>query len=67
MNPDTNGYVRLNRTGSWVWEALATPSQVDALAARLAQEFGASPSEALRDVIAFVDELAEQGLVRLTE
>jgi hypothetical protein len=67
LNPDTDGYVRLNRTGTWVWEALETPSQVDALAARLAREFEIPPSDALGDVVAFLGQLAGQGLVSLTD
>jgi hypothetical protein len=63
VKPDSDRYVRLNRTGTWIWDALATPSRVDELAAGVAREFGISRSDALRDVRAFLDQLAEQGFV----
>lgn len=65
LDPVADRYVRLNRTGTSLWEALERPSTVGELAARLEREFGIDAECARADVAAFVDRLAERDLIYL--
>ena len=57
----------LNPTGSYLWERLARPSTTEDLTAALRDRFPALAGEdALRDVSAFVDELAHHGALVTT-
>ena len=65
LDPNTDRYVRLNRTGTLLWETLAEPTSVSGLASLLEQRFALSPDRASRDAAAFVRQLAERGLIEL--
>ena len=50
FNPAKNQFCVLNRTASFLWSHLATPTSADALAASLCQSFsGVGMEDALRD------------------
>ena len=50
FNPAKNQFCVLNRTASFLWSQLATPTSTDALAAKLCQSFsGVGIEDALRD------------------
>jgi hypothetical protein len=66
LEPDQDLYVRLNATGTRVWEALAEPASAAGLAEALAVEFGLAGDRALADVEAFVDALSRRGLVTVS-
>lgn len=57
--------LRLNGTGSLLWEALARPSSVGELAGELERRYGIGAERALNDATAFVADLQGVGLVRL--
>jgi len=65
LDPQTDRYVRLNRTGTRLWEELERPATVAALAARLEREFGLDPERARADVVAFLRDLRERRLIEL--
>ena len=57
-------YLGLNRVASRVWELLAEPSSIDALAARICAEFEVDPVTCAADLRAFTQDLLDNGLVR---
>jgi hypothetical protein len=60
--------VVLNPTGSFIWQLLATPQTLGALAERLQARFPELAEEQARgDVEVFLHELLQHGLVRGTE
>jgi hypothetical protein len=63
LDPSTGRYVRLNATGTLLWEAL--PATLDALAARLAESYELEPARAHADAASFVDSLAERDVLRV--
>lgn len=65
LDPDSGRYARLNPSGRWIWERLARPESVGALAEAMAAEFGIPESRALADVLEFVRALRDRGLVEL--
>ena len=64
LDLEQDRYVRLNGSGAALWEALAEPQSVEALAARLVAA-GAPSARAAVDAAAFVRALAERSLVEL--
>jgi hypothetical protein len=67
LEPDSGRYVRLNATGSVLWEALEGPATIDELAGRLAGDYGIDAARATADASAFVSALAERELVALSD
>jgi Coenzyme PQQ synthesis protein D (PqqD) len=65
LDPATGSYVRLNESGSVLWDALEQPTSVGDLAARLAERYDLDPGRATTDAERFVASLAERGMVRL--
>ena len=56
----------LNASGTWLWERLAGGPGVGELAAGLAARYGLAPTQALTDVLAFLDSLLVVGAVVMT-
>ena len=59
-----NGYVSLNPTSSFLWDALATPKNLEQLVQALQTEFSVEYSVAKADVQEFLAELLEKGMAR---
>ena len=55
----------LNPVASKIWRLLAVPSTVDRLVKFLARDYAAETDVVQRDVCGFLQELAENGLVRV--
>jgi hypothetical protein len=66
LDPDAGLYLRLNPSGSWIWEQLDGPQSIETLAGALADEYGIEHSRALADVAAFARELSARGLTDLS-
>ena len=60
---DSQVLLELNDVGTHIWERLAAPSTVDALAQAVAEEFEVDPVAAQRDVESFLGTLVERGVV----
>jgi len=60
---DMNGIITLNATAACVWEALAEERSLDDLVAAVLERFDATPEQARADVVAFVEQVTEIGLV----
>jgi hypothetical protein len=67
LDPERDSYLRLNRTGSLLWNRLERPATVADLAAGLAAAEGIPPERARADTIAFVEQMIEHGAVRVAE
>ncbi len=62
--PSGEEIITLNEVGTVIWGALEQPSDVDALAAQVLAAFPDAPvGEVRQDVVDFVAELREAGLV----
>ena len=59
-------YLAANGAGTILWRALAGGSTRDALAQALVDAYGIEHEQALTDTDAFVDQLAQQGLLELS-
>ena len=62
-----NGYITLNPTASFLWDALAQPHSVNSLADLLAEEFDVTLEHAQNDVAQFLDMLLQNAMVTVYE
>ena len=62
-----NGYITLNPTASFLWDALAQPQSVNSLADLLAEEFDVTLEHAQNDVAQFLDMLLQNAMVTVYE
>jgi len=64
FNPAKNQFCVLNRTASFLWSQLATPTCADALAAKMCQSFsGVGIEDALRDADVALKEMISLNFV----
>lgn len=63
LNPARDNYVGLDEIGRRIWELLTAPCQVSELCRRVAQEFSGDSKEIATDILAFLNELASEGLI----
>jgi Coenzyme PQQ synthesis protein D (PqqD) len=59
--------VRLNRTGSLLWDELEKPQRVEDLARTLSERFGVEEGSALGDVVAFAREMVGRNLLEVAQ
>ena len=62
-----NGYITLNPTASFLWDALAQPQSVSSLSDLLAEEFDVTRENARNDVTQFLDMLLHNSMVTVYE
>jgi hypothetical protein len=65
LNLESGRYHGLNPTAGRMLELLGEMGEVDAVAARVADETGESPSRVADDLRAFCSSLAERGLIEV--
>lgn len=65
LDPQSDRYVRLNTSARSLWEALAQPRTLQALADGLVAEFGIEQPRARADAATFVGDLVERELVQI--
>ena len=63
LDAGRDAYVRLNRTGGWLFERFAEPATPAAVAEMLAAHAGIAGERALADVLAFCEDLTRRGLL----
>jgi hypothetical protein len=64
FDPSKNQFCVLNRTASFLWNQLATPTSVDSLAAKMSQSFsGVGMEDALRDAERVLQEMSSLSFV----
>jgi len=57
--------LKLNAIGTRIWELAADAMPVSDIVARICEEFDVSPDRATRDVTAFVEDLARNGILEV--
>jgi hypothetical protein len=57
----------LGETGSSVWRRLHSPIRVDDLCRELLLEYNADPEELVKDVLALLEQMKEEGLVHVLD
>jgi hypothetical protein len=66
MNMDSGTYYSVNEVGSRIWELLAEPMVLTELCARIVEEFDVEPKTCEAEVLAFVADLVDRGIVNVT-
>jgi Coenzyme PQQ synthesis protein D (PqqD) len=67
LNFMKDNYVGLDDIGRRIWELLETPHRVDELCRQLNREYDAAPEQIASDVLPFLEELRNEGLVHVVE
>ena len=67
MSVEQGNYYGLDEVGSRIWELVETPSTVTAVCDALVAEFDVDRATCEGDVIRFIQEMADQGLVTVDE
>jgi hypothetical protein len=67
MHTETGRFISLNATGARIWGLLETPSTLNALAARIAEEFRVTPAQAITDMTPLVSELLRNGALSFAQ
>jgi hypothetical protein len=65
LNLDSESYFGLDEVGTRMWSALTTTPDTDAACAVLLKEYDVAPERLRDDLAAFIDSLAEAGLIRV--
>ena len=63
LGPETGTYLGLDAVAADIWDKLAAPMDLKALAAALAEDYDASPERIEKDIAPFIAELLEDGLI----
>jgi hypothetical protein len=61
----SNNYLALDDIGCRVWDLLETPQQVNELCHLLGKEFSATPEQVCVDLLPFLSELTDEGVVQV--
>ena len=64
---NTGNYFGLDLTGRRIWELIEQPAKLEDICARLAQEYEVDPASCEQEVVVFVNELVEKGLIQVVE
>jgi hypothetical protein len=64
MSLERSAYFGLDAVGSRIWQLLAQPTTLQALCAQLMAEFTVDEATCQRDVVNFIHQLLEEGLIR---
>lgn len=63
MDIATGKYYNLGETGGHIWELLEQPTSLSDLLNALTAEYDVSPEQCKADVLAFLQQLADRGLL----
>ncbi len=63
MRLESDAYFGLDDIGARIWALLAQPVSIGALVAALVREYDVTPEQCQRDVLRFLADLADKGLV----
>jgi hypothetical protein len=66
LDVDNGNYYGLDPVASWIWERLEEPQGVALLAQAVTERFDVDLDTATRDLLAFLTELADQAMVRIS-
>lgn len=63
MHAESGRFVSLNDTGTFLWEQIAEPMDIDGLAACLEREFEVDRAQAREDVERWIGEMRENDVI----
>jgi len=58
-------YFSLDRVGAHIWEIIETPTTVHEILAAISGAYDVEPARAERDLLAVLDEMAQEGLIEV--
>jgi hypothetical protein len=61
MSAEKGNYIGLSEVGARIWELIETPQEVDAVCARLQEEYEVPPETCRSEVETFLSELVKHG------
>ena len=64
MSLENSEYYGLDSIGRRIWELMETPVKVSAICASLTGEYDVDPEQCRKDVIAFLEQLAEKDILK---
>ena len=67
FNPESAEYLNLNATGSWIWNLLGAPLDLDELVQALQEHFSVDPDTCRLETQRFVDEALQKGMLAPTQ
>lgn len=65
MSAEKGNYIGLSEVGARVWEIIETPRELDAVCARLQEEYEVAPETCRAEVETFIYELVKHGAIAL--
>jgi hypothetical protein len=65
MSAEKGNYVGLSEVGARIWDIIETPSDLEAVCARLQQEYDVAPDVCRAEVEIFLNELVKHGAIAL--
>lgn len=63
LNLARDNYIGLDAIGRRIWELLDTPTKIGAICEQLATEFEGTKEQIAADVLPFLSELSDEGLI----
>lgn len=63
MSAEKGNYIGLSEVGARIWELIETPQEIDAVLARLQQEYDVAPDACRAEVDTFLQELNTHGAI----
>jgi hypothetical protein len=63
MSAEKGNYIGLSEVGARIWELIETPQEVDAVCARLQEEYEVAPEICRNEVETFLNELVKHGAI----
>ena len=65
MSAEKGNYIGLSEVGARIWDIIETPSEMDAVCARLQEEYEVAPETCRVEVENFLSELVKHGAIAL--
>ena len=65
MSAEKGNYIGLSEVGARIWKLIETPQEIDAVCARLQEEYEVAPETCRSEVENFLNELVKHGVVAL--
>lgn len=65
LDIDSGYFFQLNRTGAAIWSLVSEPRSLDVICEKMAAEFRVDPEACRADVVEFVGDLLERGLLEV--
>ena len=67
LSLQTGRYFGLDRVGARIWDLLRTPARVADIRDAIVGQYEVEPERCERDVLALLQQLADQGLIEMTD